>query len=262
MRVAVIGDVHANALALQAALTTADIGGYDQLVLLGDLLTYGVDVVETLELVSERLATGHAVLLRGNHDSLYQNLLEGETAYYDKLPVWIKESVMWTFDRLPLDIWPKISFNEEFQLLDFLFSHANPYGSERWEYLNSSAEHANAAESLIERGFRVGVFGHTHRSKWYRYFSVGGGFESSSCGELDHSAVHILNAGAIGQSRDNANPVANVLWLNVTNNYESPPSFKLQQFNWNIAGHLNRVAVSGMSDETLTRIASFFNHNY
>ena len=259
MRIAVIGDVHANALALQAALTTADIGGYDQLVFLGDLLTYGVDVVETLELVSERLATGHAVILRGNHDSMYQNLLVGENAYYDKLPVWIKESVMWTLDRLPLSVWSKISFDEDLQLLDFLFSHANPYGSERWEYLNSSTDHANAAVSLLERGFRVGVFGHTHRPKWYRYFSGSGSFDSSLCGELDYSAIHILNAGAIGQPRDNANPVANVLWLNLTNSEESPPSFKLQQFNWNVEGHLNRVAGSGISDETLTQIASFFN---
>jgi predicted phosphodiesterase len=259
MRIAVIGDVHANALALQAALTTADKGGYDHLVFLGDLLTYGVDVVETLELVSERLATGSAVLLRGNHDSLYQNLLEGEAVYYDKLPVWIKESVMWTLDRLPIRIWSKISFHDEFHLLDFLFSHANPYGYERWEYLNTSTEHANAAESLLERGFRVGVFGHTHRSKWYRYFSGFGGFESSSFGELDYSTVHILNAGAIGQPRDNSNPVANLLWLNLNNNDGTPPSFKLQQFNWNVAGHLNRVAGSGISDETVTRILSFFN---
>ena len=257
MRVAVIGDVHANALALQAALKTADIGGYDQLVFLGDLLTYGVDVVETLDLVSERLATGNAILLRGNHDSLYQNLLEGESAYYEKLPVWIKESVMWTLDRLPLGIWSKISFNEKFQLLDFLFSHANPYGSERWEYLNSSTEHANAAVSLLESGSRVGIFGHTHRSKWYRYSGGGGGFESSSYGELDYNAVHILNAGAIGQPRDNANPVANLLWLNL-NNDGFPPDFKIQEFNWDVAGHLSRVAGSGISDQALTRISSFF----
>lgn len=259
MRIAVIGDVHANSFALRAALTTADIGGYDKLVFLGDLLTYGVDVTETLELVSERLANGNTILLRGNHDSLYQNLLEGETAYYDNLPIWIKESVMWSLDRLPLGIWSKISFEQKFQHLDFLFSHANPYGSGRWEYLNTLTEHASAAESLLELGLRVGIFGHTHRSKWYRYTSGGGAFESSSWGDLDYGAIHILNAGSIGQPRDSVNPVANLLWLNLKNNDRAPPSFKLQKFNWNVAGHLNRIARSGISDETITRISSFFN---
>ena len=87
MRLAVIGDVHENLRALQWALKIADEIGYDQLILLGDLLTYGVDVVETLELVSNRLMSSSKVLLRGNHDTLYQDLLDGNSIYYDQLPI-------------------------------------------------------------------------------------------------------------------------------------------------------------------------------
>ena len=113
MRVAVLGDIHANVRALQAALKIADEGGYDQLILLGDLLTYGIDVVETLELVGSRLSSGRTVLLRGNHDALYQDLLDGNLAYKYQLPIWIRESVEWTLNRLPLDIWSKLSFKNE-----------------------------------------------------------------------------------------------------------------------------------------------------
>jgi len=89
MRVAVLGDIHANINALRAALKIVDGGGYDRLVMLGDLLTYGVDVVETLELVGERLVGGHTTLLRGNHDALYRDLLLGKYDYINQMPEWI-----------------------------------------------------------------------------------------------------------------------------------------------------------------------------
>ena len=260
MRVAVIGDVHANAVALQGALKIADEGVYDQLIFLGDLLTYGADVVETLELIRDRLATGNTVLLRGNHDALYRDLLKGISTYYNQLPVWIKESVMWTLDQLPFDIWSQLSFKEEYKIQEFLFSHANPFGPEKWGYLNTKAEHACAAEALLERGLRVGVFGHTHRTKWYRYSSEFGGFESNLCGELDFHAVHVLNAGSIGQPRDRANTASYVLWLTIGSDCATPSSFELQKFNWDVARYMKRVAVSGQSAETLTRISAFFDH--
>ncbi len=262
MRVAVIGDIHANVSALQTALKIADEGGYDQLILLGDLLTYGVDVNETLELVGDRLATGRTVLLRGNHDALYRDLLEGKTTYYDQLPVWIKESVRWTLDRLPFDIWSQLSFKEEFKIQEFLFSHANPFGSEQWGYLNTEAEHVDAVKVLLERGLRVGVFGHTHRTKWYRYFRESGGFESKLCGEIDCLAVHVLNAGSIGQPRDRANLASCVLWLTIADDCDPTSSFELQKFNWDVAGHMQRVAVSGQSVETLSRITAFYDHTF
>jgi len=258
MRVAVLGDIHANVRALQAALKIADEGGYDQLIFLGDLLTYGIDVVETLELVGERLASERAALLRGNHDALYRDMLQGNSTYLDKLPVWIKESVEWTLDRLPLDVWSNISFKDELQIQRILFSHANPFGPEKWQYLNTVVEHANAAEALLVRGVHVGIFGHTHRAKWYRHLNNHGDLNSNKFGELDYPAVHVLNAGSIGQPRDNANPVAAVLWLTIPDNSITAPSFTLQAFSWDVAGHMQGLAANKLSTDTVTRLSEFF----
>lgn len=258
MRVAVLGDIHANMRALKAALKIADAGGYDQLILLGDLLTYGVDVIETLELVGERLASGRAVLLRGNHDALYRDLLAGNSTYHSQLPTWIKESVEWTLDRLPLDAWHQLFFKDDLKIQQFLFSHANPFGPEKWQYLNTAAEHASAAEALLARGMHVGVFGHTHRTKWYRHSDNHGGFESNQFGELDYPAVHVLNAGSIGQPRDRANPVASVLWMTIPDDRITTPSFKLQGFTWDMVGHMRGLAASELSPGTLARLSAFF----
>lgn len=258
MRVAVLGDVHANARALQAALNIADQGGYDQLILLGDLLTYGVDVVATLELVSDRLLDGRTVLLRGNHDALYRDLLDGDSTYHDQLPMWIRESVDWTLERLPLDIWSRLSFKDDFEIQQILFSHANPFGAEKWQYLNTEAEHACAAEALLARGLHVGVFGHTHRAKWYRHFESHGGFESNQCGYLDYPAVHVLNAGSVGQPRDRANPVAAVLWITIPDEPISTPSFQLERLIWNVVEHMQGLAASGLSAGTVAQLSEFF----
>jgi predicted phosphodiesterase len=262
VRVAVLGDVHANVRALKAALKIADEGGFDQLILLGDLLTYGVDVVETLELVDSRLSRGQTVLLRGNHDALYMDLLEGNSTYHEQLPIWIKESVEWTLDRLPLDIWSNLYFNNELNIKQFLFSHANPFGFNKWQYLNTEAEHASASEELLKRGIRVGVFGHTHRTKWYRYVDNNGVFKSDKFSNLDHSAVHILNAGSIGQPRDKCNLGVSVLWLTIPNDPVSTPSFKLQSFSWDVAGHMQSLDTSLLSSATKVQLSKYFSVKY
>ena len=262
MRVAVLGDIHANARALHAALNIADEGGYEQLILLGDLLTYGVDVVETLELVSDRLLDGRTVLLRGNHDALYRDLLEGNSSYHDQLPMWIKESINWTLERLPFDIWSQLSFEDDFQIQQFLFSHANPFGTAEWQYLNTEVEHASAAEVLLARGLHVGVFGHTHRAKWYRHFESRGGFESNQYGHLDYPAVHVLNAGSIGQPRDRANPVAAVLWITIPDEPISTPRFQMQRLTWNVTDHMRGLAASRLSTGTVAQLSNFFQHNF
>jgi len=63
--IAVLGDVHGNARALRAALAQAHKGPFDRMVFLGDLLTYGHDVDEVLDLVAEAQEKDSATLLWG-----------------------------------------------------------------------------------------------------------------------------------------------------------------------------------------------------
>ena len=64
MRYAILSDVHANAAALRAVLTDAADMHAERIVCLGDVLGYGPEPVEALELVYRR---AH-VCLAGNHD--------------------------------------------------------------------------------------------------------------------------------------------------------------------------------------------------
>jgi predicted phosphodiesterase len=259
MQIAVLGDIHANARSLRAALEIIDSRGYDQLIFLGDLLTYGVDIDETIDLVANRLKDPFTTLLRGNHDALYDDLLIGKITYYDLLPTWIKESVEWTFNRLQQKIWHDLNFKDELVIQKFLFSHANPFGLGRWDYLNTLAEHEKAVDVLKKRELNVGVFGHTHRAKWYRHIDNSGFFELNKSGLLDFPACHILNAGSIGQSREKENLCASVLLVNIPNDFKMIPTFEQQDYSWDVLGHLQGLASSGLSSKTLIRLSNFFN---
>ncbi len=258
MRVAVLGDIHGNADALDQALARVDAVGCDRLILLGDLLTYGVDVERSLTLVLDRLQSPHTTLLLGNHDTMYADIVRtGRSDYLERLPTWIRESVEWTMARLDRLLWEALRFVEECGEGGILFSHANPFGQGDWEYLNSAATCARAAEVLRDRGHLAGVFGHTHRMAWYRLAAgEGRGFVPATAGRLDGAFTHVLNPGAIGQVRDAADPVPRILWL--TFEASAAPEVVFEPVPYPREPFLDRIRVSGLSATTQARLLAYF----
>lgn len=253
---AVIGDIHANSEALKAALAQAEERGFDRLVFMGDLLTYGPDVGETLELVLERAALENTVLLQGNHDALYQDLLVGERGYLAKLPAWICESVEWTFQLLPKALWSSLNFSTEYTVQGIIMSHANLLGERRWDYINDFSEHLYTSQVLRARELRAGVFAHTHRRKWFRCESGVGEFLSECAGPLDRAAVHVLNTGSIGQPRDLTDSRPHVLWLTFDDHSEIYIEF--EPYTYDLTRHLEKIRRSSMSLAAVEKISRFF----
>ena len=87
MRTAVISDIHANLPALQAVLDHIDTQNVDRIICLGDILGYGPDPVQCVQLVAERCEWS----LMGNHDFgvLYEptnfNAAAEQAAYWSRL---------------------------------------------------------------------------------------------------------------------------------------------------------------------------------
>lgn len=260
MRIAVIGDIHANAEALRLALAAVDRRGCDHCVLLGDLLTYGIDVTETLNLVSEALVDPRFILLRGNHDAMYSELLYGRSDYADGLPGWIGDSVEWTIERLDRPQWLTLSFRDEWVAGHWLFSHANPYRANDWRYLNSVEDHANASECLIRRGLALGVFGHTHRARAY---SRCNGLEDWRCfinepGKIPAGSHGlILNAGSPGQPREREFCSAHMLWLEMTEDGSGAGDFWFEVLPYNLSGLTSRLFRAGLSERLLLRLKAY-----
>ena len=64
MRIALISDIHGNHVALEAVLADIDLYEVGEIVCLGDIIGYGSDAAECLELVRYRCSK----ILMGNHE--------------------------------------------------------------------------------------------------------------------------------------------------------------------------------------------------
>jgi|GEM_PF-236829 predicted phosphodiesterase len=99
MRIAIVSDIHANLTAFQAVLRHAKSVGYDKMVCLGDVIGYGPDPVECIDLVREHCEWS----LLGNHDfaALYEPTNFNAAA---------RDAVFWTRTQTLEQGWMKRQF--------------------------------------------------------------------------------------------------------------------------------------------------------
>ena len=234
--VVVIGDIHGNARALRAALAQAQAGPLDHIVFIGDLLTYGHDVEEVLDLVGETQERRDAILLIGNHDQMYFDLADGARQYLDKLPEWIKDSVTLTSQKFePATLRGRFKWSPEWQLGKALFAHANPFGFRDYRYLNSAEDHAAAVQALAERDLHLGVFGHTHRPLWIP------------------GPITLANAGSVGQPRDAQGSV--ILRVNLQ---RDAVTGAFERLAYDVEAHVKELLRTPLPDATKQRLCGFF----
>jgi predicted phosphodiesterase len=253
--IVVLSDLHANARALRRGIEVARAGRVDRWVVLGDLLTYGCDIDEVLDLVDELRDVAGAVVLRGNHDQLYMDLAANERGYYRRLPDWLRESVDYTVERLDLaGFMRRYDWRDEFPLGGILFSHASPFGAGDWRYLNDEQDLADAAECLLTRGFRIGVFGHVHRHRSLLLHDTGGGEYGDGDTVNEASSRAVITAGSLGQPRDTGR-VASILKLHVDG---AKCRSEFVPVEYDVAAHVAGIRASSMSDATKLKLCEFF----
>jgi predicted phosphodiesterase len=240
MRIAVISDIHAAYAPFHAAMTAARRAGFDELVLLGDLFTYGINPIECTDLACEVIDRDRAILVGGNHDQIYVDLANGSSPYVDSLPGWIRESVDWTWSKLG-ESWPRgLDWVEELPRGALLLSHANPFGYGDWTYLADGTKLERAADALSERGYRWGVFGHLHRAMDHV--------------RSDGVAVHVV--GSIGQPRDRLDARPQWAMLDLDND---SMSISRHFVDFDAGAHCAAIqAEAGLSQLTKNKLCGYF----
>jgi predicted phosphodiesterase len=238
MRIAVLSDMHGARRPFERALEDARTLGFDMLVLLGDLFTYGVDPEACRDLATGALEDG-AILIGGNHDQLYVDLAHGETSYLENRPKWLIESVQWTSERLG-GIWPeRLRWKDEYIIEDVLLAHANPFGFGDWTYLNSPDLLTSAAVSLANRGLRTGVFGHVHRPE-----------------SFTENGINVYVVGSIGQPRNRKKFSPEWALLEMKQN---AVDLKRQFVEFDPVEHCATIqATKELSEDTRNRLCQFF----
>jgi diadenosine tetraphosphatase ApaH/serine/threonine PP2A family protein phosphatase len=185
MRVAIISDIHSNLEALQKALEIIDEKKVEEIVCLGDLVGYGANPNECVELTRKRAGC----ILLGNHDQAVFDL--SQTEHFNRHA---RTAAYWTNQTLTqenLEYLKSLPFQHVID--DLTFVHASPRDPEQWEYVFSAHEAKTNFESFQTR---ICFVGHTH---------IPGIFPEDL--KTQNSGVtwenrYIINVGSVGQPRD------------------------------------------------------------
>jgi len=191
MRYAVVSDLHSNIEALTAVLRTADDLMIDGMFCLGDLVGYGPDPNEVVDLIRTR--SGNVV--RGNHD--HAAVEPGHEAYFNP---WGQAAIRWTRKQLTRE---NLAFLSDLPLSltvsGVRLVHACPSEPETWRYIMDADD---AEDEFDGFGEAVCLFGHSH----VPLCAVSAGTDAVLlAGDevlIESGKRYLINVGSVGQPRD------------------------------------------------------------
>lgn len=162
MKLALLSDLHANLQAVQACVAHARAQGADRLALLGDLVGYGPQPAEVVELV-QRLADEGAVVLQGNHDAMAVSPPADASTHGSATAAWtaaqLSDAQRHYLAGLPL-VWhgPQL-----------LLVHASADRPERWRYVEDERSASASLDAAQDHHADVThVFGgHVHHQRLF-----------------------------------------------------------------------------------------------
>jgi diadenosine tetraphosphatase ApaH/serine/threonine PP2A family protein phosphatase len=201
MLTALLADLHSNLFALEACLRHARARGAERFVFLGDLVGYGPDPSEVIELVSSQRG---ALVIKGNHDEA----IEVEPKLRDLNDV-AYATIAWTRKELST---AQRGFLAALPLIvhdgGACFVHGSASRPEKWRYVQD----AEAARESMAAARATHVFcGHVHDQ--LLYFGTPAG-KTASFRPTPGSSVPVPGhrhwlaiVGSVGQPRD-GNPAA------------------------------------------------------
>ena len=196
MRVLVLSDIHANRAALEAVLADAHRLGYEVVWCLGDMVGYGPEPNECVEMI--RALDPLAVV--GNHDWAVVGQMDADDFNREA-----KNAVQWTRRALKIENLRWLAGLPSQPIVEgaFTLTHGSPRDPV-WEYiLYPSVAYANIEHFTTP----YCLVGHTHVPIMY---AVGGDdhevkmvrLRSGEMLALPETGHTILNPGSVGQPRD------------------------------------------------------------
>lgn len=183
MKLGILSDIHSNLEALTKGLDLLREAEVTEIVCLGDIVGYGANPNECLDLVRQHCS----VVLMGNHDQAAVNL---EAAEYFTAPA--RAAAHWTARELTQD------HREYLRNLALtgthrgaFLVHASPLEPGEWHYIFSESD---ARLAFRQFGEQICFVGHSH---------VPGIFaEKTGMDEVNRGDRFLVNVGSVGQPRD------------------------------------------------------------
>jgi len=209
MKIAILGDVHGNHLALDAVLSSALREKVDRLLVTGDLVGYYPFVREVLEL----LDPWDRQVVKGNHEVMLQHALL-DLPYLERITKKYGSSIKIAIETLTetqiddLVNMPKV-IELELNDMPITLCHGSPVDVDEYIYPDSDLSNLSW---LTDIASQLIICGHTHYPML-----------------LEWNGKKILNPGSVGQSR---NGVAKAHWV-LFDTEEKTFKFMMEDYNIN-----------------------------
>lgn len=237
MRIAIFGDIHSNLEALQSVLADAQIQGCTHHICLGDLVGYSADPAACIDLVRSL----DCPVIMGNHDE--QAAAAGSLAGFTELAA---AAMQWTRGQLgETDKEWLRTLRLQRVIRDFTVVHATLDTPHKWGYIVTPGD---AAASFTYQHTPVCFFGHTHEPF---VFSTGIAVKKQRYEKmtLKHGRQYLVNAGSVGQPRDNDWRAAYVIF--------DPDSLEveLRRVPYDIETTQRKILAAGLPAELAERLA-------
>ena len=197
MRYLVLTDIHANLEALETCLADATDRGYDQTLVLGDLVGYGADPNAVITRVQ---ALKPLAIVRGNHDKVACGLEQAEG-----FNAVAKSAARWTLDVLIPEYRDWLAALPEGPIaVDEIVEicHGSPFDEDAYIF-----DELDAVRALKVSTRMLCLFGHTHYPVTFElsaesFDSVGSTSAAETQVQLRDGCKYLINPGSVGQPRD------------------------------------------------------------
>jgi len=189
MKIAIISDIHSNLEALTKVLS--EIKDVDKVFCLGDIVGYGANPGECLEMIRDRVG----LCIAGNHD--YGVIGKTDIQYFNSAA---RQAIIWTRSHIS-DLAKKyldsLSLTESYD--DMSFTHGVFSFPESWNYIFSLED---AVREFHYMDSSIGFVGHSHiPGVFFEKIGEYGTLENSEF-TFEDRVRYIVNCGSVGQPRD------------------------------------------------------------
>ena len=237
MKYAIIADIHGNLEALQAVLKDAKEQAVTHYACLGDVVGYGANPKECLDIVREmKIPT-----IKGNHDEYCSSGKDPEG-----FNEYAREAILWTRAQMTEDDLKWLKDLKYIRIMaNFTLVHSTLDGPNHWGYIFDKLE---AAASFPYQQTPLCFFGHTHVPlAFIRDTAVRGGIYSKF--KIEAGRKYLINVGSVGQSRDG---VAKATYLTYDIN---SGQIELRRLDYDMDTAMDKIRKAGLPERLATRLA-------